>query len=79
VFGATADSAEQDLRRRDREVRAVMFAYTECLDPELIGEHGLFDNFANNDGVCLRFAIRTGSDVAERVQAEFDFLRHEFP
>ena len=54
-------------------------ANAERLDTKLIGECRLLYHFANDDGVRLRLSVRAGRDVAERVQAEFDLLRHEFP
>ena len=53
-----------------------MFADAERLDAELIGEHRLVDDVANDLRVRDEAAVRRGGDVAERIEPEFKRLRH---
>ena len=64
---AARNRGEHDLRRRDREVGAVMLADPDEVDPQLVGEYRLLDDVPDH--------LRVGSawgDVAERVEAKFD-------
>src|SRR5580704_6111529 len=49
-----------------------MLADAEGLDAKLVGECCLFDDFADDLRVRLRLAVGARSDVAERIEAEFD-------
>ena len=44
----------------------------EDVDADLVGEHGLLDDVADDLGVGQEVAVQVGLDVAEGVEAEFD-------
>ena len=50
----------------------MMLADAEGFDAKLVGERRLLDHFADDLRMRLRFAVRARSDVAERIETEFD-------
>ena len=55
----------------------MMFADTESIDAELVGEYALVDHIADDLGVRPRLLIRANGDVAEGVQSELELLGHK--
>jgi hypothetical protein len=72
VLGAAGDGGEDDLRRADGEVGAMMLAHAEEVDPQAVSQLGLGDDVAEDLGVGFEAAVGVDGDVAEGVQAELD-------
>ena len=53
-----------------------MLADAERVDADLVGQHALFDDVADDLGMRVRLPVRAGGDVAERIQTEFDLPCH---
>ena len=58
------------------EIGAVVLADAEEVDAELVGEHRLVDDIADDLGVRQQAPVRRVGDVAESVQPEFKLLCH---
>ena len=52
------DRRQHDLRRRDREVGAMVLADAEGVEADLVGEHGLVDDVAEHLRVRQQRAVR---------------------
>ena len=72
AFGLAGDGREQDFRRRNREIVAVVFAKAEDIDPDPIGQHPLGHDIAQHLVVPEEVAGRINGDIAESVEAELD-------
>ena len=68
--GARRDRREHDLGGGDGEVGAMVLADAEGVEPELVGEHRLIDDVAQDAGVRLEAGDRIEGDVAEGVEPE---------
>ena len=75
-LGLPGDRRQHHLGRRDGEVVAVVLADADEVEADLVGQHGLRDDVADHLVVRQELSVRVGGHVAERVQAEFDCLRH---
>ena len=64
------DRREHDVGRGDREVRAVVLAEPEEVEPEPVGQHGLGDDVAHHLRLRQRLPVRVHRHVAERVQPQ---------
>ena len=53
-----------------------MLADAEEIDADLVGQDRLVDDVADNLRGRERLAVGAGSNVAERVEAEFERMRH---
>ena len=74
--GAPGDGREHDLGRGDGEVGAVVLADAEEVDAQLVGQHGLVDDVADDLRLRQRAPVGVAGDVAERIEAEFERLCH---
>src|SRR3984893_6717591 len=73
AFGSAGDGRQHDVRRRVHEIRPVMLADVERIDPDRVGKDSLLDIVADHG---IRREGLTGfidGDVAERVQSELEF------
>ena len=70
--GARGDRGQDDVRRGDREVVAVVLAQADEAQTDLIGEHRLIHHVPQDLGLVLQGAVAAGTDVAERVEAQLD-------
>ena len=64
---ASRNRRAEHLRRRNREVLAVMLAEADEGEADLVGQHRLFDDVAQHLGVGKGGAARVGGDVAEGI------------
>jgi hypothetical protein len=53
-----------------------MLADADEINPDLIGENGLFDQVADDLRRMQRRAVRAFGDVAEGIETEFDAVNH---
>ena len=75
--GSPGNGRQHHFGRRNREIRPVMFAQTDEVDPSLIGHHGLFHHIAQHLVGTFGGAVRMPGDIAKRVQTQFN--RHDQP
>jgi hypothetical protein len=73
------DRCEQDLGRRDGEIGAVMLAKADDIDAELVRKHRFLDDVADDLRMGQQTAVGAGGDVAERVEPQFNDVRHLRP
>ena len=69
--GARGHRRQHHLGRGHREIGAVVFAHADEVQADLVGEHGLFDQVADDLRVRQRRARRVVGHVAEGIQSEF--------
>src|ERR1700733_8282799 len=72
------DRGQYDLRRRYREIGAVMLAKPDEIDADVVGQHRFVDHIANNLRVGLGLSILIVRTVAECVEVEYQNIRHSF-
>jgi len=73
-------AARIHLRRRNREVRAVVLPDAYEVEPERVGQYGFRDDVANHLRLGQEPVIRVPGDVAERIETELKWCSHpEFP
>ena len=53
-----------------------MLPDAEKIDAQPVGQHALVDHIADDLRGRQELAVRTGRDIAERVQSELELLRH---
>ena len=71
-LGLAGDGCQHDLRRRDREVLAVVLADAEEVEPEAVGQDRFLDDVAEDLGMRQRLSVAPERDVAERVEPELE-------
>ena len=57
----------------------MVFADAEEVHAERVGQHRFLDHVADHLRVRQQNSVRAGGDIAERVQSEFERLRHGTP
>src|SRR5882757_10887433 len=75
-LGAPGDRSQQDLGRRHREVRPMVFADAEKIDAQIVGENRLVDDVADDLSMRQQMAIIASRDVAKGIQPKFQTSRH---
>ena len=76
VRGLASDRRQHHLRRGHGEVLAVVLAAAEAGKADLIGQHGLGDDVAEDLRLRQGLARAVEGHVAKSVEAQFDDVRH---
>jgi hypothetical protein len=64
---ASGDRGAEHFGRRNREITPVMLAKADEVESELVCEHRLVDDVAEDLGVGKRLTVRVGGEIAEGV------------
>jgi hypothetical protein len=77
--GSGGDRGEHDLGRRHGEVRPVVLADAEEVEPHLVGERAFVHDVTQHLRLSERTAGGIHRDVAKGIEAQFDRVRHVAP
>jgi hypothetical protein len=76
VLRTRRDCGQHDLRRRDREVWAVMLAHADEVDAELVCQDSLIDDIPYDARLWQNGSIVGDRDIAKGVEAELELLHN---
>src|SRR6185312_7320073 len=76
--GLTGNRSKDDLGRRYREVRAMVFSKADEIDAELVGENCFAYDVSKHLGLRIRIAVGRAGNVAEGVESKLELGVNRF-